>query len=176
VLYLRYRKGNEVNKMKAILEVLKVILITVTVVAVLFAGVFAICSWEQKDSERIYNNGVCNNCEVGQYEFSNTTKSKTGHVTYFYDCNNCGHIIETTVQMFNKEPKAKVITVNDVVEKMGCDYFIVKNVDTWAVLEEDVYMDREVVEINICDDTENTLCLFIKLDPNEKEIIRKVTE
>lgn len=162
--------------MKAILEVLKVIIIALVTIAVLFVGVFAICSWETKDSERIYNNGVCNNCEVGQYEFSNTTKSKTGHVTYFYDCNNCGHIIETSVQMFNKEPKAKVITVNDVVEKMGCDYFIVKNVDTWAVLEEDVYMDREVVEINICDDTENTLCLFIKLDPNEKEIIRKITE
>ncbi len=67
----------------------------------------------------------------------------------------------------------QTITVDDVVNLAGCDYFIVKNIDTWAVLEEDVYMDREVVEINICDDVENTLCLFIKLDPNEKERIRK---
>lgn len=162
--------------MKMILEVLKVVVITAVVVVIGLGAVVGICSWEQKDSERIYNNGVCNICEVGQYEFSNTTKSRTGHITYFYECSNCGHIIETTVQMFSKEPKAKVITVNDVVEKMGCDYFIVKNVDTWAVLEEDVYMDREVVEINICEDTEDTLCVFIKLDPNEKEIVRKITE
>lgn len=161
--------------MKMILEVLKVVVITVVVVVIGLGAVVGICSWEQKDSERIFNNGVCNVCEVGQYEFSNTTKTNHGNVTYFYSCDRCGHVIDTSVQMF-AEPKAKVITVNDVVEKMGCDYFIVKNVDTWAVLEEDVYMDREVVEINICEDTEDTLCVFIKLDPNEKEIVRKITE
>ena len=72
------------------------------------------------------------------------------------------------------EPPKTVMTVNDVVEKAGCDYFIVKNIDTLGILEADIYMDREVVEINICDDTPDTLCLFIKLEPNEKEVIRKV--
>ena len=71
------------------------------------------------------------------------------------------------------EPTNTVMTVNDVLEKAGCDYFILKNIDTLGILESDIYMDREVVEINICDDTPNTLCLFIKLEPNEKEVIRK---
>jgi hypothetical protein len=70
------------------------------------------------------------------------------------------------------EPTEKVITVDDVVSKAGCDYFIVKDVNTWAVLEEDVYMDREVVEINICDDTENTLCIFIELAEDETPRVR----
>ena len=65
------------------------------------------------------------------------------------------------------------MTVDDVVEKMGCDYFIVKEIDTLVVLEEDVYMDRPVTEINICDDVEDTLCLFIDLDENEKPRIKQ---
>lgn len=65
------------------------------------------------------------------------------------------------------------MTVDDVVSRVGCDYFIVKEVDTLAVLNEDVYMDREVVEINICDDTEDTLCLFIDLNDNEPQRVRK---
>ncbi len=147
----------------------------VLVVGGFLAVVFGICSWEQKDSERAFNNGVCQACEVGEYEFSNTTKTNHGNITYFYACDNCGYVINTSVQM-RTTPKEKTITVDDVVEKMGCDYFIVKNIDTWAVLESDVYMDREVVEINICEDAEDTLCVFIKLDPNEKEIVRKITE
>lgn len=70
----------------------------------------------------------------------------------------------------------QVMTVDDVVSKAGCDYFIVKDINSWAVLEPDVYMDREVVEINICDDTPNTLCLFIELGENEEPHIRKTNE
>ena len=145
--------------------------ITVLVVGIVFGAAFGICSWEQKDSERVFNNGVCNACEVGQYEFSNTTKTNHGNVTYFYSCDRCGHVIDTEVHMMT-EPKEKVITVDDVVSKAGCDYFIVKDVNTWAVLEEDVYMDREVVEINICDDVENTLCIFIELAEDETPRVR----
>lgn len=65
------------------------------------------------------------------------------------------------------------MTVDDVVSRAGCGYFIVKEVDTLAVLNEDVYMDREVVEINICDDTKDTLCLFIDLNDNEPQRVRK---
>lgn len=65
------------------------------------------------------------------------------------------------------------MTVDDVVSKAGCDYFIVKEIDTWAVLEEDVYMDRPVMEINICDDTENTLCIFIDLADDEEPHIKQ---
>jgi hypothetical protein len=65
------------------------------------------------------------------------------------------------------------MTVDDVVSKAGTDYFIVKEIDTWAVLEEDVYMDRPVTEINICDDTENTLCIFIDLADDEEPHIKQ---
>ena len=67
----------------------------------------------------------------------------------------------------------KEMTVDDVVSKAGCDYFIVKEIDDWSVLEEDVYMDRPVTEINICDDMENTLCIFIDLADDEEPHIKQ---
>ena len=65
------------------------------------------------------------------------------------------------------------MTVDDVVSVAGTDYFIVKEIDTWAVLEEDVYMDRPVTEINICGDMEDTLCIFIDLADDEEPHIKK---
>ena len=73
-------------------------------------------------------------------------------------------------------PAETEMTVDDVVSKAGCDYFIVKEIDTWAVLEDDVYMDRPVTEINICDDMEDTLCIFIDLADDEEPHVRKVAE
>ena len=70
-------------------------------------------------------------------------------------------------------PIEREMTVDDVVSVAGCDYFIVKEIDTWAVLEEDVYMDRPVTEINICDDVEDTLCIFIDLADNEEPRIKQ---
>lgn len=67
----------------------------------------------------------------------------------------------------------KVMTVDDVVSVAGTDYFIVKEIDSWAVLEEDVYMDRSVKEINICDDMDNTLCIFIDLADDEEPHIKQ---
>lgn len=68
------------------------------------------------------------------------------------------------------------MTVDEFVSLPGDFYFIVKDIDTWGVLEADVYMEREIVEVAVCDDTENTICLFIKLDENEEPHYRKVTE
>ena len=82
----------------------------------------------------------------------------------------CAPATETnTVEMETE----REMTVDDVVSKAGTDYFIVKEIDTWAVLEEDVYMDRPVTEINICDDVEDTLCIFIDLDENEEPHIKQ---
>jgi hypothetical protein len=145
--------------------------ITVLVVGILFGIVFGVYTWTAKDTEREFNNGICNACEVGTYEFTNASEDTRGDITYFYSCDRCSHTIDLEMQMIT-EPKEKVITVDDVVSKAGCDYFIVKDVNTWAVLEEDVYMDREVVEINICDDTENTLCIFIELAEDETPRVR----
>ena len=84
---------------KFLVEALTTLGVTVLVVGIVFGAAFGICSWEQKDSERTFNNGICNVCEVGQYEFSNTTKTNHGNITYFYSCNKCGHVIDTEVQM-----------------------------------------------------------------------------
>lgn len=77
-------------------------------------------------------------------------------------------VTETSEPVVERE-----MTVDDVVSVAGTDYFIVKEIDTWAVLEEDVYMDRPVTEINICDDTEDTLCLFIDLADDEEPRIKQ---
>ena len=141
--------------------------ITVLIVGVLFGVLFGITSWEQKESEKKFNDGVCTICEVGNYEFSNTTKNRHGHVSYFYNCDNCGHVIDLDVQM-RTEPKEKAMTVDEFVSLPGDFYYIVKAEGDWGVLESDVYMDREVVEVAVCEDAENTICLFIQLEENEE--------
>lgn len=78
----------------------------------------------------------------------------------------------------SNKPKEKYISVQDVVdiiETSEYDY-IVKDTNTWALLKADEYMDREIEEIAICDDTENTLCLFIQLGHNEPVIVDIVEE
>lgn len=85
----------------------------------------------------------------------------------------------TDAYYVEENPTAQIkagMTVDDVVSIASTDYFIVKDIDTWAILESDIYMEREVVEIAICDDIEDTLCLFIKLNENEEPHIRKVVE
>lgn len=66
------------------------------------------------------------------------------------------------------EPKANTMTVDEFVNLPGNFYYIVKAKGDCGVLESDVYMDREVVEVAVCDDTENTICLFIQLEENEE--------
>lgn len=63
-------------------------------------------------------------------------------------------------------------TVQEIIENTTCDY-IVKDVDTWSILEPTEYLNREVIEITDCEDTENTICIFIELKENEKRIIKK---
>ena len=60
------------------------------------------------------------------------------------------------------------MTVDEFVSLPGEFYYIVKAEGDWGVLESDVYMDREVVEVAVCEDTENTICLFIQLEENEE--------
>ena len=66
------------------------------------------------------------------------------------------------------------MTVDEFVSLPGDFYYIVKAEGDFGVLESDVYMDREVVEVAVCDDTENTICLFIQLKENEEPHYRKV--
>ena len=84
--------------------------------------------------------------------------------------------IKVTYEKPQPVPAKTEMTVDDVISVASTEYFILKDIDTLAILESDVYMEREVVEIAICDDMEDTLCLFIKLDENEEPHIRKTAE
>ena len=80
-------------------------------------------------------------------------------------------IITSTPQAIEQK---SAMTVDEFVSLPGDFYYIVKAEGDFGVLESDVYMDREVVEVAVCEDTENTICLFIQLEENEKPHYRKV--
>jgi hypothetical protein len=69
------------------------------------------------------------------------------------------------------------MVVNDVITLTECDY-IVKDINTLIILDPNSYLDEEIVEIAICDDTENTLCIFVSLPKkfrknNSKNLLTK---
>ncbi len=70
----------------------------------------------------------------------------------------------------SKAIEAQKITLEEVLEKSECGY-IVKDVETWSILEPNVYLDEEVVEIAVCCDTEDTLCIFISLPTDQERVI-----
>lgn len=80
-------------------------------------------------------------------------------------------ITTSTPQAVEQE---SAMTVDEFVSLPGDFYYIVKAEGDFGVLESDAYMDREVVEIAVCEDTENTICLFIQLEENEEPHYRKV--
>lgn len=160
--------------MKRVLgNVATTLVITVVTIGILFGVAFGVYTWTAKDTEREFNNGVCNVCEVGTYEFTNASEDTRGDITYFYSCDRCGHTIDLEMQMIT-EPTANTMTVDEFVSLPGDFYYIVKAEGDFGVLESDVYMDREVVEVAVCEDTENTICLFIQLEENEEPHYRKV--
>ena len=78
-------------------------------------------------------------------------------------------IIGLDINVDEEVPTEEItMTVDEFVSLPGDFYYIVKAEGDWGVLESDVYMDREVVEVAVCEDTENTICLFIQLDENEE--------
>ena len=131
------------------------------------------CMWlEGLDDEADYNNGICIYCG-DDYEFSNVSKSKSGIEYYYYHCMGCGNVVDTVSPM-ETEKQEIVMTVDEFVSLPGDFYYIVKDTDSFGVLESDIYMDREVVEVAVCDDTPNTICLFIQLEDGEQPHYRKV--
>ena len=83
-------------------------------------------------------------------------------------------IITTSLLCDVKEPQTQEMVVNDVITLTECDY-IVKDIETLAILDPNSYLDEKIVEIAICDDTENTLCIFVSLPKNSEKIIRKTS-
>ena len=82
--------------------------------------------------------------------------------------------ISPTQTIDTHQKQEVVMTVDEFVSLPGDFYFIVKAEGDFGVLESDAYMDREVVEVAVCEDTENTICLFIQLEENEEPHYRKV--
>ena len=131
------------------------------------------CMWlEGLDDEADYNNGICIYCG-DDYEFSNVSKSRSGINHYYYHCVGCGNIVDAVSPM-ETEKQEIAMTVDEFVSLPGDYYFIVKAKGDFGVLESDIYMDREIVEVAVCDDTPNTICLFIQLENEEQPHYRKV--
>ena len=83
--------------------------------------------------------------------------------------------VNTPVEKVEPIPNEEIVmTVDEFVSLPGDFCYIVKAEGDFGVLESDVYMDREIVEVAVCEDTENTICLFIQLEENEKPHYKKV--
>lgn len=83
-------------------------------------------------------------------------------------------IFATSIFGSAKDTQPQNIVVNDIITTTECDY-IVKDENTLIILDPNFYLDEKVTEIAICDDTENTLCIFISLPKNSEKIIRKTS-
>lgn len=83
-------------------------------------------------------------------------------------------IFTTSLLGSAKETPTENMVVNDVITLTECDY-IVKDIETLIILDPNSYLDEKIVEIAICDDTENTLCIFVSLPKNSEKIIRKTS-
>lgn len=83
-------------------ETLKALVITFGIVSIAFGLAVACATWEQAEAEKVFNNGKCILCETGEYKFSNVSKTQRGNTYYFYECDECGYIIETNAQVSKK--------------------------------------------------------------------------
>jgi hypothetical protein len=84
---------------RVLVSIVTILVITVVTIGVLFGAAFGIHTWTVRDTERAFNNGVCNVCEVGTYEFANASEDTKGDITYFYKCDECNHIIDLEMQI-----------------------------------------------------------------------------
>lgn len=58
-------------------------------------GIIGLCKVHENMNKAKYNNGYCIKCE-GKLNFVNATKTKNQPMIYIYQCEKCGHIIDTT--------------------------------------------------------------------------------
>jgi hypothetical protein len=70
------------------------ILITLALFAVAIVAGVGLGCLEQSINADTWNEGICR-CG-GEYEFSNAGHRKNGGNYYYYTCNECGQVIETT--------------------------------------------------------------------------------
>lgn len=68
------------------------------VIAILMAlaiglGVSRMLYWDVEIQEDIWNNGICARCG-GEMEFKNASHTRTNNTYYYFQCEDCGNIIE----------------------------------------------------------------------------------
>lgn len=72
------------------------------VVAILMGLIFTYVGTNDiRQDTKNWNDGYCNNCG-NSWTLLNVSKN-SGNTTYFYTCDNCGSLIETT-QFFSNQP------------------------------------------------------------------------
>lgn len=144
--------------------IIQSIAITLAVFAGIFALAFGICSLESAADAVVWNNGKCQ-CG-GEFEFSNATHRKNGGNFYYYECVNCGKVIETNHQQVKTHKTHEVAAiVEEYNTESNCSVVMDWNGEAWfyeGELEEgrlvivvfddmgtaDLY-DDEIVEIRI---------------------------
>ena len=75
--------------MKGLMITLSISLIMA--IAIVFLAI-SLHNMENETQERIYNKGICTECN-GHYNFISAAKD-WGKTYYYYQCDNCGKIIE----------------------------------------------------------------------------------
>ena len=66
------------------------LLITMVIIGCVISGMF--CA-ERAGDEASWNNGVCPNCGI-EWHFSNADHIRNGGTLYYWNCDNCGRVIE----------------------------------------------------------------------------------
>ena len=70
------------------------ILVTMVIAGCIISGLF--CA-ERAGDEQVWNNGVCPNCNIS-WHFSNADHVRNGRTLYYWNCENCGRVIELRSQ------------------------------------------------------------------------------
>lgn len=78
---------------------IKDIVCAISVITMIIVFLWAMISWDEKQNESVYNNGVCEHCNDGKYELFDISRGKNGYNYYYYRCNNCNYIISTNTNM-----------------------------------------------------------------------------
>lgn len=73
------------------------IIVTIILAIVFSSLLVGVCYLEDKADKDNWNNGICSQCG-GSLDFKNASRYK-GRTTYFWECEECGYIIETTKNM-----------------------------------------------------------------------------
>lgn len=80
--------------MEKIKTILQIVCITILIFAIAFSAYYLRINRDILT----YNNGVCTQCG-GHYVLKDIEMSKNNVNHYYYICDNCGHLIETLINM-----------------------------------------------------------------------------